>query len=115
MKTLRQFREENGLGDMKATSDVTGPESEMLNDIARMFREGGDMFRRVLRQCLDAGSLSQEEENEVKKLIGIIGHLQNSSPESKKKMRDPLDNVVVRPHNGPDGSGGDSGGGGGGE
>src|SRR4051812_10950155 len=109
MKSLRQFREENGLGDIKPTSDVSGPESELLNDLSTLFRDKGDFFIQLLHRCLR--DVEGEDGNEVKKLIGIIGHLKDAPPESKEKMRDPLDNVVVRPHNGADGSNGGTGGG----
>jgi len=105
MKTLHQFREENGLADVKPTSDVSGPQGEMINDLVELLKNNADSFRRVFRQCLDTGRLGTDEENDLKKLIGLMGHLKDSPGESGKKLRDPLDNVVVRPHNGPDGAG----------
>lgn len=105
MKTIKQFREENGLADVRPTSDVSGTESEMINEIVELLRNNADTLRRVFRQSLETGSLGTDEENDMKKLIGLIGHLKDSPGESRRKLRDPLDNVVVRPHNGADGAG----------
>jgi hypothetical protein len=104
MKSLKQFREENGLADVKTTSDVSGPEGELLNDLAELLRNNADTFRHIFRKCLDRDDLDTDTANDLKKLIGIVSHLKDSPAETKEKMRDPLDNVVVRPHNGPDGS-----------
>ncbi len=106
MKSLKQFREENGLGDMKPTTDISGPETEMLNDLADLLKKNADKFKSIFKQCLDNFDLKTDEENDLKKLIGIIAHLKNKPEESQMKLRDPLDNVVVRQHNGADGSDG---------
>ncbi len=114
MKSLKQYREENGLGDIKPTTDTSGPEGELLNDLSDLLKKNADTFRRLFSRVLRRDELTTDEENDLKKLIGIIGHLKDRPEEKKDKLRDPLDNVVVRAHNGPDGGGGggDSGGGG---
>jgi hypothetical protein len=110
MKTLNQFREDNGLATFSVSTDASGVESELLNDLSQLLRNNADGFRRILKKCLNAG-LSNDEENDVKKLIGIIGHLKESPREKKEKVRDELDNVVIRQSNAGAG-GGESGGGG---
>lgn len=105
MRTLKQYREENGLADVKPSSDVSGPQSEMINELVEILKKNADSFRRVFRHCLEQGSLGSEEENDLKKLIGLVGHLKDAPSESGKKLRDPMDNVVVRPLGGPDGPG----------
>jgi hypothetical protein len=115
MKSLNKYREENGLGDIKPTTDTSGPEGELLNDLSDLLKKNANTFCRLFSRVLRREELTTDEENDMKKLIGIIGHLEDTPEEKKKKLRDPLDNVVVRPHNGPDGGGGgDSGGGNGG-
>jgi len=109
LKTYKKFREENGLADIKGTSDLDGTQSEIMGELSTMFREKHEFFRRLLQKALQTVKMSIDEENEVKRLIGLIGNLKDSPAEKKGKMRDPMDNVVVRTHNGADGSGGDGG------
>ncbi len=106
MISFKKFREENGLADIKSKTDISGTEGEMLNDLASIFRKNSDRFKSLLKHCLRIGNLKTDEENDLKKVIGIIGHLKDKPEETGRKLRDPLDNVVVRQHNGADGSDG---------
>lgn len=110
LPTLQKFREANGLADIKSTTDISGPEGEMLNDLAELLRNNADKFRRVFNKLLHSGELSQDEENDLKKLMGIMINLKEKPRESGKKLRDPLDNVVVRPVQGSESGSGLSGG-----
>ena len=113
-KSFKKFAEEkDGLADIKPTTDVSGPEGELINDLTDILKKNADCFRRLFSRLIHKEQMSTDEENDLKKLIGIIGHLKERPEEKNSRLRDPLDNVVVRPHGGADGSSGDVGSGGG--
>lgn len=114
LKSLQRFREENGLANLTPRTDVSGTETEVINDTIELLRQNADKLRTILTDAADSGKHDVNVENDLKRLVGLIASLKDG-PKEKKKMSDPFNNVVTRPFNGPDGTGSDAGGGGGGD
>jgi hypothetical protein len=106
MKTLKQFREEEGLGDLTPKTDVSGTETELSGEILELLRKHADQLRVVLTKS--AHGNDSDFENDMRTLVGMIGNLKEK-PREKKKLSDPMNNVVTRSFAGPDSGGGDGG------
>jgi hypothetical protein len=113
MRSYNEFKQ--GLADIKGTSEFGGNEQELLSEMGQLLRDNYTGIMRVLRRTLHEIKMTTDEENAFKNFMGMIGRLKDSPHERKGKMKDPLDNVVIRAHTGADGSNNSGGGGGGGE
>ena len=106
MKTFKKFQEElAGLGDMNPSSDQN---NGVVDELRSLLFDNSDKFKNILNQTLRVVRMSGEEENLVKKLIGLIGNIKEKP--KKLKTRDPLSDIVARQASGSSMSNGDGGG-----
>lgn len=110
LPTLKQFREV-GLANMTGTTDVSGHENDLINQLVELLKSNLDELRPVFMKLAHSGELDSEVEGDLKQILGLISQLRDNPVGKDKKLRDPMSNVVARPFTGPDGPGNGVGGG----
>lgn len=104
LPSFQHFRE-TGLGNMTASSDLGGQETELVNDLVNALRESGYKVIHALQNYLDSERNDPDTENSLKRIVGLIKNIQEKPSDTRKKLRDPMSNVVARAFNGADGPG----------